>query len=251
MRGLNGKIAIVAGGGSGIGAATARRLAEEGVSVVVGDLDGDAAKRIAISIEKNKGRAIGVQFDISSEASVKALVDAAVNTYGGLDFMHANAIDNNIILQDTDALNVSLDVFDRTISVNLRGYLLCTRYALPQLLKKGGAIVYTSSGSAFAGEPERVSYGISKAGVNALVRHVASRWGKENIRSNAIAPGLVLTEKSQIVSQSFKDTILAITRSTRLGMPEDIAAMVAMLMSKDGEWINGQVISVDGGITLR
>jgi NAD(P)-dependent dehydrogenase (short-subunit alcohol dehydrogenase family) len=93
---------------------------------------------------------------------------------------------------------------------------------------------------------------MSKSGINALMRHVASRWGKEGIRSNAIAPGVVLTESSTVtMPQAMRDMILAMGRSPRLGCPDDIAAMVAMLFSDDGEWINGQVVSVDGGVTLR
>ena len=136
---------------------------------------------------------------------------------------------------------------------NLRGQLLCTRHAIPEIRKRGGgAIVYTSSGAAYAGEPERVSYAISKSGINALMRHVASRWGKEGIRSNAIAPGVVLTENAGAnIPEEMRNWMLGLGRSPRLGRPEDIAAMVALLFSDDGEWINGQVVSVDGGVTLR
>lgn len=253
MRDLAGKVAVVAGGGSGIGAATVRRLAAEQVSVVIGDIDGNAAEKLAAEITGAGGRAVGVRFDISDDASVANLVATAVKQYGGLDFMHANAADLGIIFQDGDAIDVSLDVFDRTIAVNLRGHLLCTRHALPAMLQRGGGvIVYTSSASAYIGEPERVSYGISKSGINALMRHVATRWGRQGIRANAVAPGLVLTEKTRdTIPPEFKQSALDSTRSSRLGEPEDIAAMVVMLMSGDGSWINGQVISIDGGATLR
>jgi len=252
MRGLSNKVAVIAGGGNGIGAVTALRLAGEGVSVVVGDLDRDGAQAVAERIESKGGRALAVQFDMTDDASVGALVKAAVDTYGGLDFMHANAADFSNIALDTDALNVPLEVFDRTLAVNLRGYLLCTRHALPELLKRRGAIVYTTSAAAYIGEPERVSYGVSKSGINALMRHVASRWGKEGIRANAIAPGLVVTEKMRgTLPEEFKAYALSMARSPRLGEPDDIAAMVAFLFSDDSAWINGQVISVDGGATLR
>lgn len=253
MRGLLGKVAVIAGGGTGIGAATAIRLAEEGVSVAIGDINIDAAQAVAARIVAAGGRAIAVRFDVTDDASVKALVQAAVETYGGIDLMHANAADLSLCLTDTDAVDVALDLFDRTIEVNLRGQLLCTRHAIPALLKRGGgAIVYTSSGAAYVGEPVRVSYAISKSGINALMRHVASRWGKDGIRSNAIAPGLVMTDNAlQNMPKERQDEMLAIGRSVRLGRPADIASMVAMLMSDDGDWINGQVLSVDGGITMR
>jgi NAD(P)-dependent dehydrogenase (short-subunit alcohol dehydrogenase family) len=253
MQRLIDKVAVIAGGGSGIGAATAERLAMEGATVVIGDLDGDNAIALAQRIQARGQRALGVQCDISDDASVAALVAAALDTFGGIDLMHANAADMGAIMHDTTVLDVPLEIFDRTIAVNLRGYLLCTRHALPALLQRGGgAIVYTSSAAAFMGEPQRVCYGISKSGIHALMRHVASAWGKQGIRANVVAPGLILTEsiRTQAPAQ-FKADVLERGRSPRLGEPADIAATVAFLASEDGEWINGQVISVDGGVSMR
>jgi NAD(P)-dependent dehydrogenase (short-subunit alcohol dehydrogenase family) len=120
------------------------------------------------------------------------------------------------------------------------------------LERGGGAIVYTSSGAAFIGEAERPSYAMAKAGIHALMRHVASRWGKAGIRANVVAPGFVLTENNlKTMPEQLKVLALGKTRSTRTGKPEDIAAMACLLLSDDGEWINGQVISVDGGATMR
>jgi len=255
MRGLTDKVVVVAGGGSGIGAATACRLGEEGAAVVVGDLDGDAAQAVADEVRDGGGRALGVQFDIVDDHSVGALVAAAVQEFGGVDHLHANAADLSPenIGRDSDALTVPLDVFDHTLEVNLRGHLLCTRHVLPLLLARGGgAIVYTSSAAGHIGEPERPSYGVSKAGINAIVRHVASRWGREGIRANAVAPGLVVTPRmAETVAAEFTQYALGVGRSPRLGRPDDIAAMVSFLMSDDGEWVNGQVLSVDGGASLR
>jgi NAD(P)-dependent dehydrogenase (short-subunit alcohol dehydrogenase family) len=102
------------------------------------------------------------------------------------------------------------------------------------------------------GEPERPSYAVSKSGLNALVRHVASKWGRKHVRANAVAPGLVLTDGPRsVLTEDFMKLALRGTRSWRLGEPEDIAAMVAFLASSDGEWINGQILSVDGGASLR
>jgi NAD(P)-dependent dehydrogenase (short-subunit alcohol dehydrogenase family) len=253
MRGLKGKVATIAGAATGIGKATAIRLAEEGVSLVLGDINIAGVEAVAAQVNAAGGNAVAVHCNIADDESVKALVDLAVKTYGGLDFMHANAADLKVVLSDTNAVDVPLEVFDRTIAVNLRGHLLCTRHAIPEFQKRGsGAIVYTSSAASYAGEPERVAYGVSKSGINALMRHVASRWGKEGIRANAIAPGVVITEATRTgIPDEMKQMILAMSRSTRLGQPEDIAAMVAMLFSDDGEWINGQVVSVDGGVILR
>lgn len=120
------------------------------------------------------------------------------------------------------------------------------------LSRGGGALVYTTSNSAFIGEPERPCYAMAKAGINALMRHVASRWGRHGIRANSIAPGLVLNKDNpKVIPEDVKAAALAGTRSTRLGTPDDIAAMVVHLLYDDGAWINGQVISVDGGWTMR
>ena len=249
---LKGKVAVVVGGG-GIGGASARRLAAAGARVVIGDLDAGNAAAIAAQITKAGGDAQGLRCDIAEEASVAALVQAAVARCGGLDLMHVNAADLRVIAQDSNAVDVDLGVFERTIAVNLRGHLLCTRHAIPQMLSRGGgALVYTSSNSAFIGESERPCYAMAKAGINALMRHVASRWGRQGIRANAVAPGLVLNKDNpKLIREDVKAAALAGTRSTRLGTPDDIAAMVVHLLSDNGAWINGQVISVDGGWTMR
>jgi len=252
MRGLDGKVAVIAGGG-GIGTATAQRLASEGCNVVIGDvIIGPAQEAAAAITAAGAGACIAHQFDAADDASVKALVDAAIARFGRLDFMHANAADLVAIRSDTDALTIDLDVYDRTIAVNQRGYLSCTRHALPHLIANRGAIVYTSSSAAHMGEPERVAYAMTKAAANALMRHVASRWGKEGVRANSICPGMVLTAQiKEHIPQDFVDRVLQVHRSWRLGESEDIAAMVTMLFSNDGEWITGQVIAVDGGASIR
>jgi NAD(P)-dependent dehydrogenase (short-subunit alcohol dehydrogenase family) len=255
MRGLEDKVVVVAGGAGGIGTATSIRLAEEGAKVVVGDLNEGAAKEVADQISSKGGTAIAAQFDVADDASIAALVAAALDAFGGIDGCHANAADLSVpvIMGDTDALDVDLDIWDRTMQVNLRGFLLCTRHVVPEMLKRGGgAIVYTSSAAAFVGETARPSYAAAKSGVNALMRHVASKWGKQHIRANAIAPGLIVSDQmSDVIPKEMQDRTLKGTRSWRLGHPRDIAAMVAFLLSDDGEWVNGQVVSVDGGVTMR
>ena len=247
-----GKVILIAGGGTGIGAGTALRLASEGARVVIGDLSAERAQAVAAKVEAAGGRAIGRAFDVTDESTVAALVAAAVDAFGGLDGLQINVADLVVHRRDTDALDLDLAVFDRVIAVSLRGHLLCTRHALPRLLARGGgAIVYTTSAAAFIGEPKRVSYAMAKSGVHALMRHVATRWGKEGIRANAIAPGMVRTEANASAPPERFERALRGTRSRRLGTPEDIAAAAALLMSADGEWINGQVLSVDGGATIR
>ncbi len=255
MRGLEGRVVLVAGGAGGIGTATCTRLGEEGASVMVADLNGDAAAAVAESIRDAGGRAESMTIDLRDEQSVAAAVQETADRFGSLDVLHANAADLSpeTIGQDSDAASIPLDAFDRTIAVNLRGHLLCARHAIPKLLEKGGgALVFTSSAAAFAGEPERPAYAMAKSGLGGLVRHIASRWGKLGIRANAVAPGLVLTDTiRESLDPAFRDMALGVTRSARLGTPEDIAAMVAFLASDDASWITGQVISVDGGAVLR
>ena len=250
---LEGKSFIVIGAGTGIGAATVRRLASEGARVCVGDINRDAAEAVAEQVRAGDGNAFAVAVDITDQAQVDAAVGEAVQRFGKLDGAHVNAADLRVIFQDSDALDVDMAVFDRTLDVNLRGHLRCTKAVLPHLLANGGgAIVYTTSAAGDAAEPTRPSYAASKSGLNALMRHVASRWGREGVRANAILPGLVLTPQLQSrMDDAQRAMAVEGTRSFRAGESRDIAAMVAMLMSRDGEWITGQTLSVNGGVTMR
>lgn len=253
MRGLNGKVILVAGAGSGIGAATALRLCEEGARVVVGDLDEDAASRTASMLTDTGGEAIGLPFDITDEESNRALVAAAVARFGALHGVHVNAADMTTALQDANVVDLDIAVFDRLIEVNLRGHYLLSKAAIPALLASvGGAMLYTGSAASFVGIPAFSAYPAAKLGLSALVRHVAATWGREGVRANGLAPGLVLSETMlSTVDQDGQAFALAVTPSPRLGKVDDIAAAAAFLLSDDAAWINGQVISVDGGATMR
>lgn len=252
MRRLEGKSIVIAGGGTGIGRGTAYRLAAEGAGVVVGDLSGENAEKVAAQIRSDGGKAVGVAFDLTDEPTIARLMQAAVDEYGGLDGAHINAADLKAHRFDTNALEIDMEIFDRVVAVNLRGHLLATRHALPHILERGGgALVYTSSAAAYLGEPKRMSYAMTKSGTHALMRHVASKWGKQGVRANVLCPGMVKTEANENAPESRFEGALKGTRSVRLGTPDDLAAMVAHLMSADGEWINGQVFSIDGGATIR
>lgn len=252
---LKGKALIVIGSGTGIGAATARRLAAEEARVCLADINLPAATAVAEQIQAGGGDAFATYIDLANEASVERSVDTAVQRFGALDGAHINAADMRAILTDSDVLDEDLDVFDRTLEVNLRGHLLCTRAILPHLLERdGGAIVYTSSAAADMGDPLRPAYAASKGGLNALMRHVASKWGRAGVTSNCVAPGYVITPEME-VSGAMPLELLAYMRSEtpsqRLGEGADIAAMVAMLLSDDGRWMNGQVFHVNGGALMR
>lgn len=145
-------------------------------------------------------------------------------------------------------------MFDRTIAVDLRGHLLVTRRVLPELVSRGGgSIVYTASAAAFGGGTGRSAYGMAKAALLALARQVAFTWGQQGVRSNVVAPGLILTEGvlERNADGVLQQRSLQSVPSPRLGQPEDIAAAVAFLLSDDSGWINGQVLSIDGGTTMR
>lgn len=253
VAGLKDKVVLVAGAATGLGAATAHRLAADGAKVIVGDLNLEGASRTAAAITDLGGQAIAVGFDISDDASVRDLVAAATAAHGGLDAVHVNAGAMQLTRADTDVVDMDLAVWDQVIAVNLRGHMLVTRHAVPRLLARGGGvIVYTSSVAAFTGEARRPAYSVTKAGINALTRHVAARWGRDGIRANAVAPGLIVTDKIRDgAPPGLLEKMLARTPSTRHGEEADVAAMVAYLMSDEAAWINGQVINIDGGTVMR
>lgn len=251
MRGLSGKVGIVAGGGRGIGAATAVRLAAEGACVVIGDIEGEWARKVADQISKDGGKAIGVDLDGTSPESQKAIVDAAVAEFGGLDFYHSNLAGGTG--GDNHALDCSLEVLERSFAINAKSHFIATQAALPVMLESGsGAMIYTSSGAASGGSPWQVAYPMTKNAIHALARHVASKWGKKGIRANVICPGVVLTEAVKIhMSDQQVEQALRHVPHERLGEPDDIAAAVAFLASEDGAWVNGQVWHVNGGMQMR
>lgn len=254
LRGLEGTAAVVAGGATGLGAATAARLGAEGVRVVVGDIAIRGAEHTADRIRADGGTATAIEFDLAEPASVARLIDAAVSTYGGIDSLFTVGADMAALRGDSDVVDIDLDLWDRVMTVNLRGYVAAMKYTIPHLLDRGGgAIVNMSSAAAFQGEPTRPAYATAKAGIGALTRHVASRWGKHRIRCNAVAPGFTATDAIRSAPQwpDLEALALKRIRSDRVGAPDDVAALVAFLCSDEGAWINGQVLNVDGGTILR
>jgi len=258
--GLEGRKIIVAGGATGIGAAAAARLAAEGASVLVGDLNLDGARATAERIAGAGGKAIAARFDLADEQSIRALHALALAELGGVDGLYNVGADLRGVGdlspanadRDGDLLDMPMHVWHRTFEANLTGYVLLCRAVLPGMIEQGhGVIVNTSSGAASGSLPNRAAYGASKAGVEAITRHVASRWGKQGIRCNAVSPGMVLGETQlRDNDAALHEQALQYVRSTRLGRPADLAAVVSFLFSDDAEWINGQIWTVDGGMGL-
>jgi NAD(P)-dependent dehydrogenase (short-subunit alcohol dehydrogenase family) len=253
MKRLEGKSILVAGGG-GIGSELARRYALEGAGVVLGDINGDSARKVADEIVSAGGKAVGVQLDGADEASIAFAIALNLGTYGGLDGLHANFASFADAGEATNVLDMPMQAFDDTMRIDARGFVLCTRHALPELIKRGGgAIVYTSSGAAYQAETTRLAYAMAKAASHALMRHVAVRYGKDGVRANCIAPGLIYHSNwdgrvdPSVIERVKRNSLIP----SRLGNPTDIASMGALLMSDEGSYITGQIINVDAGMTMR
>jgi len=201
------------------------------------------------------GRAIAVEFDLADEQSIQNLVDCTIDAFGPIHGLHnvgADLSENNLG-RDTTVLDTDLDVWYRTLDVNLLGYVRTTRAVLPHLLKQGaGSIVNTSSGGSLGTDPMHVAYNATKAAVNQLTRHVANNWGAKGVRCNAVMPGLVMGETQERQNdKQLQQMFLNAAKTTRLGRPADLAAITAFLLSDEGEWVNGQVWYIGGASHMR
>ncbi|MDG2003559.1 MAG: SDR family NAD(P)-dependent oxidoreductase [Novosphingobium sp.] len=248
---LKDKVILIAGAG-GIGNACAKRLASEGAAVVLGDIEADVARTCADQITQAGGKAVGLELDGSEEESIASAVETALSKFGGLDGLHANFLQPNE--GDTlDVLGIPMAEWEEVTRGQQRGYVLCSRLGLPPMLERGGgSIIYTVSDAVYMAEPVRVGYAMAKAAITALMRHVAKRFGHEGIRANAIAPGLIVHDKVEaMMPPEFLEASRLATVTGRLGRPEDIAGVAAMLMSEDGRHVTGQVMSVNGGTMMR
>ncbi len=215
---------------------------------MVGDVTEDAAEAVAQDVAASGGRALGLRCDVRDEDSVAVFVDRAVAEFGGVDCVDHNAAWSHPRL-DTDAVGVDLGVWERVIETTTRGALLLARHCIPAMTRRGGgSIVTISSGTSTIGESTRVAYGVSKAALNQLTRHLAVRYGREGIRANAIAPGFILTRTAAAnVPEDVQQRLAEANPTRRLGTPSDIGRVVVFLCSDASAYVNGQVLHVDGG----
>ena len=252
MRRLEGKVAVISGTSGGIGAATARRLASEGAKVVLADINLEGAEQTAQTVRDAGGDAIAHYLDLADEASITALIADAAAQYGRIDVLFNNAADTRYetMLHDAAVEFMDADLWDSVFRINTRGTMLMIKHTLPHMIAQGsGSIINTSSGASLRGDLFRVAYASSKAAINVLTEYVAAQYGKKGIRCNVVSPGLIVTENTEMNQGHNLDLYLAHHLTPRLGRPDDLAAMVALLASDDGKFITAQIIPVDGGIS--
>ncbi len=252
---LEGKVAIVTGGAGGIGGATARTLAREGASVAVVDIDADRAEQTADDIRRSGAEAIWERADLSEEPDVAAVVRSTVTHFGRLDVLHNNAAltESDFLSRDTQVTDLSLEVWERTIAVNLTSQMLTCKHAIPEMVRTGGgSIINMSSGASLKGDRTRTAYGVSKAGVNTLTMYVATGHGKKGVRVNTIVPGLIITDAVRAhLTDDIVNSLGKATLTPYLGQPEDIANLVVFLASDESRYITGQMIAIDGGMSVH
>lgn len=244
------KIAFVSGATSGIGYAAAHRMAAEGATVVVAGHN-MAHVDDAVSRLKAEGlEASGVFYDGSDIASVRKAVETVAGQYGRIDVL-VNNVGGTDMKLDGPAATLDLDYFEAAMTINLKGTLEAIRAALPHM-GHGAAIVNVASIGGMTGDFRGTLYGISKAGVINLTRYVATQYGAEGVRCNAVAPGLILTKAAtDNLPQAVRDVFASQTPLPYLGEPDDVGATIAFLASDDARYITGQTLVVDGGMTCH
>ncbi|GAA1386012.1 glucose 1-dehydrogenase [Pseudonocardia kongjuensis] len=244
---VEGKVALVTGGAAGIGRETARTLAREGARVVVADINVDGAKETAAGIGD---AATAVRFDATDQGSIEDLVAGVVAEHGRIDVIHNNAalVGPDAWFTDGTVVGTSVEMWDRAFATNVRSIFLICKNALPHMIGTGGgSIVNMASVGGMRGSAALTAYGTTKAAVIGFTRFVAAQHGKQGIRCNAVAPGVIRTRQLLDAVPDLPAQALPGVASPRVGEPSDIANMVLFLASDESAFVNGEVYRVDGG----
>jgi len=251
---LEGRVALITGAGSGIGAATARLMAAEGAAIAVTGLPNDGVIAVADEIVQSGGKAIAIPTDVSSEPQVEFAVAQTVSEFGRLDIVVPNA-GIQMHNEDRELHELSEEVWDRTHDVNYKGQYFACKHALAQMLKQGegGVVVLVASVTALRGTTPNVSYSTGKAGIVNLARHIAVHYGDKGIRANSICPGALERTPDHDDHPDPEGRALNINSKVplgRLGTPEDIAPFITFLATDDASYASGANFVIDGGLTI-
>ncbi len=248
---VSGKVAIVTGSASGIGRVSAETLAREGARVVIADIDFEGAQAVADSIVEQGGQAIAVPVDVGEERQIISMVAATMQAFGALHVLHNNAAITSPDHQrrDGNLLDLEVEVWDETLRVDLRGPMLGCKHAIPRMIESGGgSIINTTSNSALAGDLSLTAYAAAKGGLNTLTLSVATAFGKQGIRCNAVSPAHI---ESPSLASNVPAEVVEMLRSQcltpDLGKPQDVANLVLFLASEESSFVTGQILRVDGG----
>ena len=249
---LEGRVVIVAGGGNGSGRACSLAYAAAGAKVVIGDINGPAAKSVRDAIAEQGGSASVYEYDGSDLDSVRALVRFAASEHGRIDGLHNIAGNPTLHVRDLDLLSSDVSTWEDAFRSHFSAYAVAAQEAIPVMIEcGGGSIINASSGMAISGEAIKLGYQVGKRAAELLTLHIAHAYGRQGIRSNALRYGVILTANAKArLDKAFLDDALDRSWIGRLGEPQDAVGAALFLMSDAANFINGQIIEVAGGKML-